>query len=660
MEQVIRALGATLAVALLLTQHAGASAKPALKLADMRSQISLSAAQISPDGKSVAVVVSHGDYEKDRNVGDLTIVDVKTRTTRVLVSGARAAQVEWSPDGSRIGYIATPQGGDEKSPQPPQLFVLPMAGGAPVQLTHEKNGVERFDWRPDAKALAYVSTPEPKDAKAIEHHEDAFDETGESWTEQKAFDSHVLSEVDATGGKPRSSLGKIDTISGGIAYSADGRAIYATVMQPGTDPSQERDRIVRIDRADGSVTPVASATIASEPLRSPDGEYVAHLASYPRFDPVNEAVVRNGSGMRVLWSSEQLDRNVQSVAFFPDDSLAVVANDGTTTRLFHVTAHGSTHLTNDDLIVHGEPSIARNGSVAFVAATTNHPSELYLLPAKSTRPVRLTNLNGWVNRYALGKHETITWHSHGLNVAGVLVYPPEYDTLRSGGKKLPLVLYIHGGPTGASTTSFGMPDVLAAHGWIVFSPNYAGSDNEGVAFADSIVPHVTSVAGPTIEDGVTAVLKHTSADPARIGVSGWSAGGMMTSWLITHDTRWKAAVDGAAVDDFLALGYMSDSKGYLQTLLGPNPWSDASRMNIYRDESPTTYADRVKTPTLILTDASDFRVPTPLSYEFYHAIRATGTPVKLVVWPVVGHFPTDPVRSEDVFRQWESWLVDRL
>ncbi len=83
-------------------------------------------------------------------------------------------------------------------------------------------------------------------------------------------------------------------------------------------------------------------------------------------------------------------------------------------------------------------------------------------------------------------------------------------------------------------------------------------------------------------------------------------------------------------------------------------------MSIYREESPATCADRVKTPTLILTDASDFRVPTPLSYEFYHTIRATGTPVKLVVWPVVGHFPTDPVRSEDVFRQWERWFADHL
>ncbi|MBV8638105.1 MAG: S9 family peptidase [Candidatus Eremiobacteraeota bacterium] len=658
MEQVTRVLAAASIAGLLLNGHASAATKRKLTLFDLRQAVALSAAEISPDGDEVIVVAGRGDYEKDRNVGDLMIVNVKTRASRVLVPNARAAQVEWSPDGSRVAYIAQPSPGDEKST--PQLFVLPMNAGAPMQLTHEKNGVESFDWRPDSRALAFVSTPESKDAKAIEHHEDAFDETGESWTEQSAFQPHVLSEVGVTGGKPRAALGKLDSISGGIAYAPDGRSIYATVMMPGTNPSLERNHIVRVELADGHVTELTDATPAGEPLRSADGKYLAHLASYREFEPVNQVIVRDANASRVLWTTERLDRNVHSVAFFADDSVAVVANDRTNTRLFRVDAHGSRALTNDELNVRGEPSIARDGSVAFVASTAHNPSELYLLSSKSPQPVRLTNVNAWTAHFAIGKHETIAWKSHGMNVFGVLVYPPDYDSLTRGGKKIPLVLYIHGGPTSASTTSFGEPDVLAAHGWVVFAPNYAGSDNESIAFAGSIVPHVTSVSGPTIEDGVDAVLKHASVDPARIGVSGWSAGGMMTSWLITHDSRWKAAVDGAAVDDFLGLGYLSDSKGYLQSLMGAYPWSDQARMATYREESPATYADRVKTPTLILTDAGDYRVPTPLSYEFYHAIRATGTPVKLVVWPVVGHFPTDPVRSEDVLRQWENWFVDRL
>ena len=143
-------------------------------------------------------------------------------------------------------------------------------------------------------------------------------------------------------------------------------------------------------------------------------------------------------------------------------------------------------------------------------------------------------------------------------------------------------------------------------------------------------------------------------------MSGWSEGGLMTSWLITHDTRWKAAVSGAAVNDWIQYGAMTDAKSFTSQFIGPKPWDDPSLFSIYKSESPLTYADRVKTPTLILSDAGDFRVPTPLAYEFYHAIRATGTPVKFVIWPVVGHFPSDPVRSEDVYRQWEAWLVTHL
>jgi dipeptidyl aminopeptidase/acylaminoacyl peptidase len=105
---------------------------------------------------------------------------------------------------------------------------------------------------------------------------------------------------------------------------------------------------------------------------------------------------------------------------------------------------------------------------------------------------------------------------------------------------------------------------------------------------------------------------------------------------------------------------MTDAKDFTPTFIAPKQWRSAQLLELFRDESPLAYASRVKTPTLILSDAGDFRVPTPLAYEFYHAVRATGTPVKFVIWPVAGHFPRDPVRSEDVYRQWEAWLTVHL
>ena len=657
MEQVGRFLAGFAIVSLLAGASAGAANRSYLTVNDLRKNVQFGDPQISPNGKEVLETEGRGDYDKDKTVGQLVVFDVATGTSRVLVDNTRADQFEWSPRGDYVSYIAAPKYGDEKSPQ---LFILPMNGGEPKQLTHEKDGVAAYDWRPDEKMLAYASIPEPKNQKALDHHEDAFDVTGEAWTDQEPYGEQTLSEVDINGGKPRTNIGKLTNVDGQVGYSADGRAIFAAVLKPGTDPSQGEDVIVRVNPRDGHVTQIANPTNVSVPQYSMDGKYVAHLSSNKTFKPVSHITVRDASGEHILWQSTHLDRNVQSIAFLPDDSILTTADDATSFRMFRVTATSAKAVSIGDLILRSGPSVARDGTIAFLAQTNTHPSELYVLHPKANAPVRVSNVNTWANSIAIGKHETINWHSRGMNVDGMLYFPPNYDQLRKQGKKLPLLLFIHGGPTGASVNGvYGMADVFAAHGWIVFSPNYAGSDNQGLRFASMIVPHITSIAGKTIEDGIDAVLAHTAADPQRMGVSGWSAGGMMTSWLITHDTRWKAAVDGAAVDDFFAIDAMSDIKWYQLSLSG-DPYSTPERMAIIKDESPLTYASRVKTPTLILTDAGDFRVPTPSSYDFYHEIRATGTPVKMVIWPVVGHFPSDPVRIEDVYRQWDAWLAQYL
>jgi dipeptidyl aminopeptidase/acylaminoacyl peptidase len=336
----------------------------------------------------------------------------------------------------------------------------------------------------------------------------------------------------------------------------------------------------------------------------------------------------------------------------------VVANDGTNRRFYRVAADGSIEIAPLGMLAGFEASVAKDGTIAFTASAPDRPTELYLLPPHAKQPVRLTHYNDWIDRYALASAGTIAWKSKdGFSPDGVLVTPPNWHK----GMRAPLVLYIHGGPTSASNTAFSsFPQVLAAHGWFVFEPNYRGSDNLGLAFARTTVPHIASVPGQDIEDGLAAVLKTGSIDSSRIAVSGWSEGGLMTSWLIGHDTRWKAAVSGAAVNDWIGYSAMTDAKDFTPQFIGPSPWTDPSLMDTFNAESPLTYASNVKTPTLILSDAGDFRVPTPLAYEFYHNVRATGTTVQFVIFPVNGHFPSDPVRSEDVNRRWEAWVLKYL
>jgi dipeptidyl aminopeptidase/acylaminoacyl peptidase len=628
-----------------------------LTLADLRKIVGVGQPEISPDATRVIVSIARRNFDKDRMDTDLVLIDVATHAQRKLLRAVQLSGFAWSPNGAEIAYVAVPSSGDDKTQQ---LFVLPLNGGEPLQLTHEKNGVGGFAWRPDSKALAYAAEPESPNAKAIEHGENAFDVTEEAWTEQSPTATRELYEIYAAGGKSRRIGDGSVKAAGGFTYAADGNSIFVTRLTTGASPNQYLAReIVNMRVRDGHVTalPQLSPT-QTDPTRSLDGKHLAFAFSNPHGSMQEEVGIANATGQNPQWVSRSLDRNVADLAVMPDGSVVVTADDHTRRGLFHLAGGASTAVPLGDVQPASDLSIARDGTIAFAAARQDRPRDVYVLRPHASAPQQLTNENPWLAHYTIPKSATINWKtSDGMNADGVLIYPPNWRA----GAKAPLVLMIHGGPTAESTSAFdSFAFVLASHGWFVFEPNYRGSDGLGLNFARTTVPHITSVPGDDIERGLDAVLKLGVVDPSQIAVSGWSEGGLMTSWLITHDTRWKAAVSGAAVNDWIQYGAMTDAKSFTPQFLGPKPWDDPSLFSIYKSESPLTYADRVKTPTLILSDAGDFRVPTPLAYEFYHAVRATGTTVKFVIWPVVGHFPSDPVRSEDVYRQWEAWLVTYL
>jgi dipeptidyl aminopeptidase/acylaminoacyl peptidase len=621
-----------------------------LTLADLRKTVTLTSPQISPDGRSILVQVKHNDYDKDKTVTDLVIVDVATHRSRTLLHDAAGlSSVEWSPDGTRLAYVAGRQ-----------AYVLPMNGGEPLQITHVKTSVDALDWRPDGGAIAYAAQIEPANHARIEHHEDEFNVNDDAWTDQEAPELAQLYEVSSSGGAGRR-IGRGDwSVGGGFTYARDGRSIFVTRISGDRSPNRYLSReIVRVDVASGkSVLLHELSLMQTDPLRGPHGE-IAYAFANPAGTMQIEVALASADGGNPHMVTQRLDRNVNGAAFLPNGSLIVTANDATGRRIFRITPGGAVSaLPLGTLVPAFDASASRTGSVAFVAAAPDRPAELFVLPAGAKAPIRLTNQNRWIEHYALGESHSITWRTKdGLIADGVVTTPPGWHH----GQRAPLVLYIHGGPTSSSTTGYsGFVQVLAAHGWMVFQPNYRGSDNLGLRFARTTVPHISSVPGDDIETGLAQVMREYPVDARRIAVSGWSEGGLMTSWLITHDTRWRAAVSGAAVNDWVQYDTMTDSKDFTPQFIGKSPWSSSAEFAFYEDESPLTYASRVRTPTLILSDAGDYRVPTPLAYEFYHEVRATGTPVQFVIYPVIGHFPRDPVRAEDVNRRWERWLVQHM
>jgi dipeptidyl aminopeptidase/acylaminoacyl peptidase len=272
----------------------------------------------------------------------------------------------------------------------------------------------------------------------------------------------------------------------------------------------------------------------------------------------------------------------------------------------------------------------------------------------------LTNENRWAESFELGKSEAFTWATDiGVNAVGVLTYPVGYVA----GKKYPLVLDIHGGPVSTSswnltgTEGGGLDQLLAARGYFVFRPNYRGSDNLGDAFLQAIVGDMASGPGRDNLAAVDALRKTGMIDESRIFVSGWSGGGLQTSWLVGHATFWRAAVSGAAVNDQYQQAVLSDinepfNQAFFNDVL---PFSKTGRA-AYDAESPITYVDRVKTPLLILSDTRDQRVPVPQAFEMYQALKQRGVPVRFTAFPRPGHFPTDPVGQEQVLRAWTGWI----
>jgi dipeptidyl aminopeptidase/acylaminoacyl peptidase len=655
--QVIVQRSIVLAVLVALSAPAAAAAAP-LTERDVRSILTLQDPRISPDGSRIALVVRRPDYVKNVYKNELVLVDVKSGAARTLVRDRDDVSApRWSPSGDRLAFVATPEKrADAKDEPHAEIMVLSLDGGEPRAITATKKGIDAYAWRPDGRGFAYLTADPSPDEKRIAAKDDWFEVGDGPWTAKSEPSSSHLWTIDAAGKHARRITHGTWSLTGEPSFTPDGNTVYA-VRTPTAATNRYRSRaIVAIGLAHGNVRALtAGRTSADAPLVAPDGRSVVYGAEHPAAFSQTDLYATSLDGRNPRDVSVRLDRSVQFGAFVPD-GIVVGANDATRDRLFKLARDGTVRaLPLADVNVSGNASAARDGTLAFIGVTASRPSELYVLSPKATVPRRLTAYNAAATARALGHTRAVGWRStDGFALNGVLTEPVG----AVAGRQYPLVVLIHGGPTATSTDAFSpLAQLMAARGWLVFQPNYRGSDNLGHRFAQATVPYITSSPARDVLAGVDAVERMGIVDRSRIGVSGWSEGGLLTSWLIGHDHRWRAAMSGAAVNDWTGYADMTDAKDFTPSYIGGSPWSGAKMRALYDAESPLTYAAAVTTPTLIMTDAGDFRVPTPVSYEFYHAIRATGTPVELVIIPVNGHNPSDPLHREERTHRWVEWFA---
>jgi dipeptidyl aminopeptidase/acylaminoacyl peptidase len=651
--------GAFLCAFSTVTVPLSATAAPrALSFEDFRHLRSVSSPQISPDGKRVVYVRSRINWSRDRYDTELVLVDVTHPVPRVLTHDRTdVAEPRWSPDGTRIAYISAPA---EK--KPPQIYVLPMDGGDSQRITDSKTGVLSFAWRPDGKALAYVAEDEPPNKTAIAHHLDAVTITDNDYLTQEASQPAHLWTIDADGSHTlRLTSGSWSvTKNTEPAWSADGTKIYYQRQPDAVFAHWVEQTTYVVDVATHQDWALGHG-VTQNPAVSDDGTMIA--MDIPRHRSVylqNDLYVRRVSDGNELFSSRAADRNVHHFAWLPSGGIAFVTADGVHDVLWTMTSTSAPRkVDTGEVDVAPDFTVAHDGGIAFVGLRTDHPPEVYYLPAGGGPVQRLTDENAWIDGFAIARTTEVQWTiDNGMRADGVLAYPIGY----APGRKYPLVLDIHGGPIETSTWNMTgleggeLAQVLAARGYLVFRPNYRGSDNMGDAFVQAIVGDVTSGPGRDNLAGVEALRKMGIVDDSRIGVSGWSGGGLQTSWLIGHASFWRAAVTGAGVHDWYQQALLADINEYFgQTFFNELPFTPSAR-KAYAAESPITYVDNVRTPTLILSDTRDPRVPVSQSYTLYHALRDRGVPVQFTAFPRYGHFPRDPVGREQVLRAWAGWF----
>jgi dipeptidyl aminopeptidase/acylaminoacyl peptidase len=650
---------------------AGAAPANTIDLKMLRSYVEIEYPQFAPDGKTIAYVAVHQDFVADVYRDQVMLVDIASRRARPLgapFTGLSA--LAWSPLGDRIAVSAN--AGKDASPQ---IVLLGVAGGENQQLTHAPRGVLAFAWRPDGGVIAYSTPDAPKQAPK---NLDAFDVGDNHYLTREAPTPVHLWLAELRGGNARRltsgswsvatsevifPLPEVEAMPF-ISWSPDGRSILFSRIPNAYQSAAIGATTMLLDVASGRTRPLTSHTrLEMGAAFSRDGRHIAY--AYARDDnPLAEVDIfvtppGGGDGVDVTAS---LNRDALGAVWTPRGRLLIHAFEGARCRLWLVGTDGTTRRLNTGAIdaVAAMVDAGARDQVAFAGSTPRTPPELYYMESSTAPPVRLTHENATLAAARNGDVASITWSNDGFSESGALFYPPDFKR----GKKYPLVLQIHGGPTEASVASWrdtdlpGLPELIAAHGYLVLSPNYRGSDGQGDAYQRAIFQDAGAGPGRDVMAGVEAVKQMGIVDSNRIAVSGWSYGGFMTQWLIGHDASWRAAVAGAGPADAFLDYATSDYNTIARYYFGGSPWDSPVLMDAYRTQSPIEFAANVKTPTLLLSDTGDFRVPIVHSYEFYHALKDRGVTVSFVAYPVDGHFPADPARAEDVYRRWVAW-VDR-
>jgi dipeptidyl aminopeptidase/acylaminoacyl peptidase len=644
------------------------AAKRAITLNDLAKIRGVSDPRRSPDGLWVAYTVTRVDVEKDKRDTDIWMVRWDgTEPTRLTFSQDGESSPRWSPDGRYLAFLAS-RGTEDEKKKGAQVWLLDRTGGEAQKLTDIKGGVSEYAWSPDGKRLVFIvgdSDPadEPekmegwkrKTAPPLVLDRYHFKQDRQGYL--KKFYAHLwLFDV---AGRKADQLTSGPNDDASPVWSPDGTQI-AFVSARSPDPDRAEDSNIFVVQAKSGAEPRSLTTFpgpdTGSPAWSPDGRWIAYFqGDEPRFSAYHQkklaVVPAAGGAPKILTGS--LDRDVSGPILWSADgaNLVFLVSDDRAVYAGRISAGGGLV----EKITTGRRTISNlspgpDGQWAVLAETAGEIAEINALQPDGTLRKLSHHNDALLGELQLGITEDFTSKSKdGTVVNSLLTKPASY----TAGKRYPTLLQIHGGPNGQDEHDFSFDrEYFAANGYVVLAVNYRGSSGRGSAFQKAIFAdwgrqEVMDLLG-AVDQAVAAGI----ADPDRLGIGGWSYGGILTDYTIASDLRFKAAVSGAGSALQLSM-YGSDQYIFqYERELGP-PWK--ARDAWLKVSYPFFQADKIKTPTLFMGGEKDFNVPIIGSEQMYQALKSLGVETQLVIYPGQFHGLTIPSYQSDRLERYLAW-----
>lgn len=656
--------------------------------ADIANLKQVSDPQISPDGKDVAYVVStpvDPGKHKDARIW-LSPTDVAGQARPFIFGGGTDTTPRWSPDGTSIAFLSDrknplsqqktgpfhfsivgaegrddltreddPKAHDDAESEM-QLWIISLHGGEATPLTGLPGGIKSFAWSHDGKFIAFVRRDLDSNAERAR---------------KKLKNDYILVDQDYKYDRlwiydlaqhQARLLTRTNINVDAFDWSPNGTQLVARVSPtPRMDDYWRVSKIVLLDVQTGTIQKTLEEHAGYvQPRWSPDGHRVVFSKETAKRITDTHAIYDLDSGKEIT-IEDGYSGSVKQLLWTPDSKSVIGESfEGAHTVILRADAStGAVSAIKGIEPPDGSITVSNDGAaIAYLGSDMRHAPEVWVYAHDHAQ--MLTDTNPQVKGWKLGSEREIEWKSSkdGRTIYGVLVLPPDYQK----GKRYQTIVHIHGGPEEAWTTGwhgswYNYAAMLSSHGYVVLLPNPRGSDGQGPSFAEADYKDWGGGDFQDVMDGVDYVIAQGITDPARMAIGGWSFGGFMTAWAVTHTDRFKAGMVGAGVTDLYSMATTTDiapsfEDGYLGTY--------ASSRQFYDAHSSVRFLEQCHTPVLVLHGEADPRVPISQGEEFYYGLRFLGREAVMVRYPREPHIFTEREHQIDSLGRILAWYDSHL